>query len=493
MSEDRNNEIKALLDAHEQSHLDREQALVAENLVLETALAHERETFQAHMATHTPVDNGRRVFAHYFPPYPISIDNKLAPADYYGRNYLPVDGESGKHAAYGGLLRDRPIPRNPLGPDYKEQDLRTEVRQAKSAGIDGFTLNVMGISGSNWDLGIRLMQAAKDEGEFVIVPNLDGNGSGAAAGAVAVAAKLALLYAYSSAWKVGEDFVLSSFKADAKSVAWWTQLIFELENTHKIPIKFLAVFLSASEANMRAYAPICWAQSVWGNRHPRTIEGAKDYVALAKSIRPDLLWMGYAAPQDYRPHNVVFAEAENTQAFALSWAKNRKDGAAFVQVITWNDYSENTQVAPSVGGSSAWLDLTAFNTKWFKTGVQPVVAEPLIVLTHRLQHHTQVSTTGIPLPKATLDGGGVPRSLTEAFVVLPVAGMVSVNGGVPVSVSAQTPTHVTWSLNIGKPNLVSVTGQKEGPILLTSPHQTTATPAVPDMQYKASVYSSGPK
>ena len=44
------------------------------------------------------------VFAHYFTPYPVSLDNADPASDYYARNYLNFNGESGKYVAYGGLL-----------------------------------------------------------------------------------------------------------------------------------------------------------------------------------------------------------------------------------------------------------------------------------------------------------------------------------------------------------------------------------------------------
>src|SRR5690606_1316722 len=124
--------------------------------------------------TTAPTTTGRKVFAHYFPPYPISIDNKDASADYYARNYLTVDGESGKHAAYGGLLRDRPVPRAAQSSsDWKVRDLETEVRPAEAAGIDGFTLNLMSTSGLNWTASVNLMEAAERVGGFTVVPNVD--------------------------------------------------------------------------------------------------------------------------------------------------------------------------------------------------------------------------------------------------------------------------------------------------------------------------------
>src|ERR1700722_11398654 len=38
----------------------------------------------------------KKVFAHYFYPFPLQVDNVPASRDYYNRNYLQKDGESGK-------------------------------------------------------------------------------------------------------------------------------------------------------------------------------------------------------------------------------------------------------------------------------------------------------------------------------------------------------------------------------------------------------------
>ena len=140
------------------------------------------------------------MFAHYFPPYPISIDNQPAASDYYSDNYLTIEGEGGKHAAYGGWLRDRPLPRDPIPvADWRVEDLRTEVRQAKAAGIDGFTVNILSLSGSNWTASVNLMRAADDVGGFTIVPNVDATASIASESPAAIASGLAQLYEYSSA------------------------------------------------------------------------------------------------------------------------------------------------------------------------------------------------------------------------------------------------------------------------------------------------------
>src|SRR5471030_190902 len=50
-------------------------------------------------------NSSKRVFAHYFHPFPVSIDNAAPANDYYNKEYLSPTGESSKFAKQGGFLR----------------------------------------------------------------------------------------------------------------------------------------------------------------------------------------------------------------------------------------------------------------------------------------------------------------------------------------------------------------------------------------------------
>ena len=52
----------------------------------------------------------KKVFAHYFNRFPLSLDNQDATVDYYSRQYLDPHGEHDKWLAQGGFLRARPLP-----------------------------------------------------------------------------------------------------------------------------------------------------------------------------------------------------------------------------------------------------------------------------------------------------------------------------------------------------------------------------------------------
>src|ERR1700722_1374635 len=52
----------------------------------------------------TLFNSPKRVFAHYFHPFPLSIDNNPAAKDYYNAQYLSKTGESNKWLKQGGYL-----------------------------------------------------------------------------------------------------------------------------------------------------------------------------------------------------------------------------------------------------------------------------------------------------------------------------------------------------------------------------------------------------
>jgi hypothetical protein len=137
----------------------------------------------------------------------VSLDNQAPANDYYARNYLNPDGESGKHAAYGGLLRDRPLGRDPLGGDWALADFETEVRQAVAAGLDGFTVDILSLTSAHWTRVQKLITAAEnvDPGfSIVLMPDMNGLAS---AGSDAFASAMAQLAASDSVYRLGDGRV----------------------------------------------------------------------------------------------------------------------------------------------------------------------------------------------------------------------------------------------------------------------------------------------
>ncbi|WP_191089385.1 endo-1,3-alpha-glucanase family glycosylhydrolase [Microbacterium radiodurans] len=433
-----------------------------------------------------PAIPGKEIFAHYFPPYPVSIDNRPADSDYYARNYLQPDGEGGRHAGYGGLLRDRPEP-VPVSSssDWRTQNLQREVQQASAAGIDGFTVNIMGLAGSNWEATKNLFIAAEREGDFAVVPMIDATASAGDADPGTVADRLAELYTSSAAYRVGGRALLSSFAAERQSVDWWRQIIDRLQNVHGVPVTFQAVFLNASDANMAAFRGIADGYGNWGVRTEWNTLNGPDYAARAASYGKS--WIAPVSVQDYRPRSGVFAEAGNTANLRASWQRAIDSGAQYVQLVTWNDYSESTQFAPSVDHGDAFLDASRPFVDWFHTGVEPAITEDQAFLTHRTQFAGALPELLHRLATPTLGGTSIaPTDNVEALVYLTAPATLTFTvGGRTTGVDAPAGrSAVTVPLRSGS---VSLTVSRDGSavIELDSPYAVVDRPVVEDLGYYA--------
>ena len=94
------------------------------------------------------------MFAHYFYPFPLSIDNLAPTVDYYETQYLPIKGESGKWVKEGGYLRQRPLGQTPNpNSDWQQLNMETQVRTAIARGITGFTFDSMSVADATDKIG----------------------------------------------------------------------------------------------------------------------------------------------------------------------------------------------------------------------------------------------------------------------------------------------------------------------------------------------------
>ena len=369
------------------------------------------------------------VFAHYFTPYPISLDNKDGASDYYANGYLNPNGESGKHAAYGGLLRDRPIPRAPLtASDWETADLATEVNQAIAGGLDGFTVDLLSLdlstsqipmSGNrNARLVKKLLAVASSVGfKIMLMPDIS---SLAAKSPVDVATMCKNLGAFSSAFRLPDGrLVISPFKAEGWTTAQWQTFIDQMGGPNAVAL--VPCFLNYSSnvsAFKSALGSAMYGASNWGNRNPAGNGVSTNVARIADCHSRGLAWMQPVSIQDERPNQGIYDEAGNTENLRLTWQAAIDGGADWVQIPTWNDYSEGASIAPSVHHGNAFLDISRFYADWFRTGSQPAITKDRIFLTHRQQF--VADTPSFPQTKLMkLRGGSSPaRDEVEALVFL---------------------------------------------------------------------------
>ncbi|MGN9837484.1 endo-1,3-alpha-glucanase family glycosylhydrolase [Nonomuraea sp. H19] len=427
--------------------------------------------------------SGKKVFAHYFTPYPLSLDNQAPASDYYARNYLKPEGESGKHAAYGGLLRDRPLGRDPITGDYALADFKTEVKQAIAAGLDGFTVDILSVTSAHWTRVQNLIKAAEavDPGfKIVLMPDTNGLASVDSATLATAMAKLA---ASKSVYRLAHNrLVVAPFKAEGRTAAWWSDWMKTMETEHGIKVALVPCFLDFNRYR-DAFASISYGFSNWGNRNPAGNAGLGTNIDRAHSM--DKIWMQPVSVQDERPNQGIFDEAGNTENLRASW-KGAIDGKAdWVQLTTWNDYSENTQFAPSRNAGWTYLDINAYYLTCYKLGC-PKITNDTAYLTHRIQPVAAQPTYAQTKLMKLRSGSTAARDTVEVLTMLTAAGKVSVTIGgttqtydAPAGVSAKT-----FPLKAGTAS-ATVSRSSTTVAKVVSPYAIIATPYVQDLHYRA--------
>lgn len=434
----------------------------------------------------------RKVFAHYMPSLPISFDNRAPSADYWTRHYLNPNGERGKHAAYGGFTRDRPLGRSPRPESsWRLSDMKTEVRQAIRAGIDGFSVDLLTIADGHPNArNVRLLlQAAHsvDPGfRIMLVPDM--TTSVGAKSPDRLAADLAALARYPATFRLADGrLVVSPFKAEVHSVAWWKQFISVMRAKHGIRVAFVPQFLDL-RANLDRFSPISYGMSHWGTRNPAwnnpDLTAAGSTRALAKAVRSrGMLWMQPVSYQDERPRSGVYEEAQNTRNLRFTWLLAMRTRAEWVQVVTWNDYVEGSHVAPSARRGWVPLDISAFYLTWFKTGRRPPIKRNAVYLTHRRQLWS-VRPTYNQSVLMRVRGGSPPRNTVEAITFFRTKASVWVKVG-GVTRKCIVPRGVGVCTVPLRPGRVSVRVTRLGRLkaAVASPYAVSRTPFVQDLQY----------
>ncbi len=112
--------------------------------------------------------------------------------------------------------------------------------------------------------------------------------------------------------------------------------------------------------------------------------------------------------------SMIFTEAGNSEALRNLWMSAINGGADMVQIITWNDYSEGTEISPSTGTRFGFYDLATFYTQWFKLGKPEIVRDALpaslelgiTALLVALVLGLAVGFSGVARPEGKLDLSG---------------------------------------------------------------------------------------
>jgi hypothetical protein len=375
----------------------------------------------------------KKVFAHYFYPFPLSVENKSASDDYYNVQYLNRNGESGKWSAYGGYLRQRPLAVG-VNSDRKWQlsNMQREVRMAIARGITGFTFDVLSPKeGNGGDTHLQLLlsaaQSVDPRFKILIMPDISALKSDTAAvvGSIAAAAASPAGYRLSDG-RLG----VTAFNAGANSVDWWAEVLAQLK-TRGIAIAFVPTFLGW-QAQAGAFAPISHGFGDWGTATPSGSDTMKSDPEMAHN-NYGKIFMSPVDPQQYRPKGSVYWEAGNSAAFRNSWMSSIVGNADWVQLVTWSDFSESSEIEPYTDATlrtdigTGFYDLNAFYAAWFLTRNQPLITHDVLYFFYR-REPTDAASPAQSAPNKIINSSPADDIELLAFLTAPGELKITIGG-----------------------------------------------------------------
>lgn len=369
----------------------------------------------------------KKAFAFYFPPYPISIENKAQGSDYWAK-WTTEEGRGATGTKQGEELLDRPIGRAPLSSsNWRQKDFETEIRQAIAMGLDGFIWEYHSVSSdARWTRLPEMLAAAKavDSGfRIMLSPDLQ---QGADTPADAVVTDMVKVKDEPAVHRVDGKIVMAPFYPERKSAAWWDGVRSTLAG-RGVPTVLVPIFLSGSP-NVRAgeWNTSVHGYSIWGNRWAGGADSIRKGAVEAHAH--DRVYMAPIAFEDTRVHSGRFWESSNSGALRAQMEKAITGGADWLALITWNDYSESW-MAPSLKRGYAVGDLVAYYTTWFKTGRKPALKRDALYYFHR-SHRTDApydtSKQQIPM---RIDAGDAATNHVELLAFLSAPGRLVIRQG----------------------------------------------------------------
>jgi len=351
--------------------------------------------------------HSKKVWAHYFGPYPRSFNNESAAAlTEYATYFNNSNSSSSTNNSYGSYFRDAPLFRaQSSSSQWQVDDCKFDIQAAMAAGIDGFMCDLLGLSGSNYQnyeylkTALRQLRAADSTyNSFYVIAQVDANGSTAKAATNTAGDYIATFNDTAYHLPTGE-MVWSCFLVESPNVSlsWWEGVANYLTTTKGIPNAFVGV---ANNWNASPnYDAVQYGAGSWGfGADPAAINAAGNQALDAHNRGK--IYMHPATSQDTRPRNQLFDESCNTEALRATWNKaiSQATGSTdMVLIPTWSDFSE-APMAPSMQKGYCYLDLTGYYAIAWKTGSFPTILKDQIYLSHRDElfgtTQTAATTTG---------------------------------------------------------------------------------------------------
>ncbi|CAI3795045.1 endo-1,3-alpha-glucanase family glycosylhydrolase [Pseudarthrobacter sp. MM222] len=371
--------------------------------------------------------SAKKVWAYYFPPFPLAVDSPDASRDVYTR-WLNTHNSTG--GAYD--LRDRPqVPQRVGTSAWRQADFEQEVRQAVGAGLDGFIWEYHSSSDQRWNqLPAMLAAAKKVDPGFKIMLSPDFN-TAAGSTSDSVYNDVMKVKDDSSIYRNSAGIVLAPFFPERKTPSWWDGLRNRLASSG-VKSNLVPIFISWGGGTQK----MDWNNSVSGYSHwgTRIASGVPTLAKeSAEAHRRGKTWMQPVAFEDSRSYDGRYWESSNSSTMRdslMSAITGKADSIAF---ITWSDYTESW-VAPSKQRGFAVMDMAAYYISWFKSGVKPTITQDALYWSHRSHatnapySKTAIGHNGKPAPMHIANGDAAKNEV-ELVAVLKSPGRLTITQG----------------------------------------------------------------
>ena len=125
------------------------------------------------------------------------------------------------------------------------------------------------------------------------------------------------------------------------------------------------------------------------------------------------IWCQPMLYQYQNPRGAMIA-SRGLDRLAANWENARKTGSRLIQFVTWNDYGEETTLAPSVTANYTLTRLCRHWAEWWKTGVEPKIEEDEVHVVFRRTADWSAESW----PYAMRRFGNLPEPVLEVVTLL---------------------------------------------------------------------------
>ncbi|KAL8854407.1 MAG: hypothetical protein Q9221_000894 [Calogaya cf. arnoldii] len=237
----------------------------------------------------------------------------------------------------------------------KNGDYTDDINLAKNAGIDAFAVNYGGwnVDWTQHEAQLEKFYKTAEQLDFHLLISVDTT----SVKDPDMIIKLSNAHATSPAqMKIEGNIVLSSFQTDPPAWDWQKDVVDKINS----PVLLLPGTLSDdAEAlfsdDIPGAGPFTWIHP-WATAEK---EHSTDVALASQRDRKGKLWMAGLAPWFFIHLNKDknWAQAQDDKIFLDRWSSLLKLRPNFIEIVTWNDWSESTYIGPPDSATPATTDV----------------------------------------------------------------------------------------------------------------------------------------